>query len=131
MFAGNTNDATAFPTIVETMEKRFGTARRVWVLDRGIASQANLQFLKERKQSFLVGTPRSQLTAFKAELCAKDWQTIRPAVEVQTVRRDGQTYVLARSQQRRLKERAIRRRQLLGWHADLKKLAARVSNGHL
>jgi transposase len=131
VFAGNTNDATAFPTIVETMEKRFGTARRVWVLDRGIASQANLQFLKERKQSFLVGTPRSQLSAFEAELCTKDWQTIRPAVEVQTVQRDGQTYVLARSQQRRLKERAIRRRQLLGWHADLKRLAARVSNGHL
>jgi transposase len=61
VFAGNTHDATAFPTIVETMEKRFGTTRRVWVLDRGIASQANLQFLKERKQSFLVGTPRSQL----------------------------------------------------------------------
>ena len=131
VFAGNTHDATAFPAIVETMEKRFGTARRVWVLDRGIASQANLQFLKERKQSFLVGTPRSQLTAFEAELCTKDWQAIRPAVEVQTVQRDGQTYVLARSKQRRLKERAIRRRQLLGWHADLKKLAARVSNGHL
>lgn len=131
VFTGNTNDATAFPTIVETMEKRFGTARRVWVLDRGIASQANLQFLKERKQSFLVGTPRSQLTAFEAELCTKDWQAIRPAVEVRTVRRDGQTYVLARSKQRRLKERAIRRRQLLGWHAGLKKLAARVSNGHL
>jgi len=110
VFAGNTHDATAFPTIVETMERRFGTARRVWVLDRGIASQANLQFLKERKQSFLVGTPRSQLTAFEAELCTKDWQAIRPAVEVQTVQRDGQTYVLARSKQRRLKERAIRRR---------------------
>lgn len=131
VFAGNTNDATAFPTIVETMEKRFGTARRVWVLDRGIASQANLQFLKERKQSFLVGTPRSQLAAFEGELCTKDWQVIRPAVEVQTVQRDGQTYVLARSKQRRLKERAIRRRQLLGWHAGLRKLAARVLNGHL
>ncbi|MFH1107986.1 MAG: IS1634 family transposase, partial [Planctomycetota bacterium] len=131
VFAGNTNDATAFPTIVETMEKRFGTARRVWVLDRGIASQANLAFLKERRQSFLVGTPRSQLTEFEAELCTKDWQTIRPSVEVQTVWRDGQAYVPARSQQRRRKERAIRRRQLLGWHGDLKKLAARVSKGHL
>ena len=131
VFAGNTNDAAAFPTIVETMEKRFGTARRVWVLDRGIASQANLAFLKERKQSFLVGTPRNQLTQFEAQLCTQDWQTIRPAVEVKTVQGDGQTYVLARSKQRRLKERAIRRRQLLGWHGDLKKLAARVSNGHL
>jgi transposase len=131
VFAGNTNDATAFPTIVETMEKRFGSARRVWVVDRGIASQANIAYLKERKQSYLVGTPRSQLSEFEAELCTKDWQSVREAVEVKTIRRDGETYVLARSKQRRLKERAIRKRQLLGWHGDLKKLAARVAKGHL
>ena len=131
VFAGNTHDATAFPTIVGTMEKRFGTARRVWVVDRGIASQANIAYLKERKQSYLVGTPRSQLSEFEAELCTKDWQSVREAVEIKTVQREGETYVLARSTQRRLKERAIRRRQLLGWHGDLKKLAARVSKGHL
>lgn len=131
VFAGNTNDAKAFPHIVETMESRFGAARRVWVMDRGIASQANLAFLQERRQSFLVGTPRSQLTEFEAELCTKNWQTIRPAVEIKTVVREGRTYVLARSRQRRLKERAIRRRQLLGWHGDLKRLAARVAQGQL
>jgi transposase len=113
------------------MEKRFGSARRVWVVDRGIASQANIAYLKERKQSYLVGTPRSQLTEFEAELCTKDWQNVREAVEIKTVQREGETYVLARSKQRRLKERAIRRRQLLGWHGDLKKLAGRVSKGHL
>ncbi len=129
VFAGNTNDAAAFPKIVERMESRFGSARRVWVLDRGIASQANLDFLKERKQSFLVGTPRSQLSEFEAELCTKDWHQVRETVEVKTVPRDGQTYVLARSAQRRLKERAIRKRQLLGWHTDLKRLAARVQKG--
>lgn len=131
VFAGNTNDATAFPTIVETMEKRFGSARRVWVVDRGIASEKNIAYLKERKQSYLVGTPRSQLTAFEAELCTKDWQSVREAVEIKTVQREGETYVLARSTQRRLKERAIRKRQLLGWHGDLKKLAARVAKGQL
>jgi transposase len=131
VFAGNTHDATAFPTIVETMEKRFGSARRVWVVDRGIASRENIAYLKERKQSYLVGTPRSQLTDFEAELCTKDWQSVREAVEIKTVQREGETYVLARSKQRRLKERAIRRRQLLGWHGDLKKLAGRVSKGHL
>ncbi len=131
VFAGNTNDATAFPTMVETMEKRFGSARRVWVVDRGIASEKNIAYLKERKQSYLVGTPRRQLTEFEAELCRKDWQSVREAVEVKTIRRGNETYVLARSKQRRRKERAIRRRQLLGWHTDLKKLAARVSKGHL
>lgn len=131
VFAGNTNDAKAFPTIVETIEQRFGEAQRVWVVDRGIASEANIAYLKERKQSYLVGTPRSQLTDFEAELCIKDWHKVREVVEVKTIRRDGETYVLVRSKQRRLKERAIRKRQLLGWHGDLKKLAARVANGHL
>jgi len=131
VFAGNTNDAAAFPQIITTMEQRFGAARRVWVLDRGIASDANLAFLRERKQSYLVGTPRSRLSGFEAELCTRAWTAVRGQVEVRTVSRDGQTYVLARSAQRRLKERAIRRRQLLGLYRNLKTLAATVATGRL
>ena len=131
VFAGNTNDAVAFPQIVETMEARFGKARRVWVLDRGIASQKNLDFLRERNQSFLVGTPRSRLGEFDGELCTRDWRHVRPHVEVKSVERGGQTYVLARSVHRRVKEKAIRKRQLLGLHGDLTRLAHRVSAGRL
>jgi transposase len=131
VFAGNTNDAVAFPQIVATMESRFGTARRVWVLDRGIASEANLAFLRGRGQSFLVGTPRSRLSEFEAELCTRDWGHVRPHVEVKTVQRDGETFVLARSIQRRAKEKAMRKRQLLGLHRELRKLAGAVSAGRL
>lgn len=131
VFSGNTPDGAAFPKIVETLEQRFGTARRVWVLDRGLASVSNLEFLKRRQQSFLVGTPRSQLTEFEAELSTRDFQQIRRHVEVKCVQRDGQTYVLARSTQRRAKERAIRRRQLIKLHRDLGKLSATVSAGRL
>jgi transposase len=131
VFAGNQNDAVAFPQVVETMESRFGTARRVWVLDRGIASEANLEFLRKRGQSFLVGTPRSKLSGFEAELAAQDWREVRDQVEVKSVPRDDQTYVLARSKDRREKERAIRRRQLLGLHSELKRLSASVSAGRL
>jgi transposase len=131
VFAGNMNDAIAFPTIVETMGSHFGRARRVWVLDRGIASKENLDFLRDRNQSFLVGTPRSRLSEFDSELCTRDWRHVRPHVEVKSVERDGQTYVLARSIQRRAKEKAIRKRQLLGLHRDLRKLAKRVSAGRL
>jgi hypothetical protein len=130
VFAGNTNDAKAFPTIVQTMESRFGAARRVWVLDRSIATEDNLNFLRSRQQSYLVGTPRGRLSEFEAELCSRDWHEVREEVEVKCVRREGQTYVLARSVRRRAKERAMRRRQLLGLHKDLKKLAAGVSAGH-
>lgn len=131
VFAGNMNDATAFPDIVETMESRFGKAQRVWVLDRGIASQKNLDYLRERSQSFLVGTPRTRLSEFENELCTSDWRYVRPHVEVKSVERDGQTYVLARSIKRRLKEKAMRKRQLLGFHKDLKSLSHRVSAGRL
>jgi transposase len=131
VFAGNKNDAVAFPEIVETMEGRFGAARRVWVLDRGIATEANLEFLRKRNQSFLVGTPRGKLNEFEAELATQDWREVREHVEVKRVRRDDQTYVLARSRDRRAKERAIRRRQLLGLHGELKRLSANVSAGRL
>lgn len=131
VFKGNTRDSVAFPDIVKTMESRFGSARRVWVLDRGIATKENLDFLRGRNQSFLVGTPRSQLSRFEAELCTGAWQRIRESVEVMSVQRDGETYVLARSKKRRAKERAMRRVKLLGLHRDLKKLAARVAAGHL
>jgi transposase len=131
VFAGNTNDAVAFPLIVETMAARFGTARRVWVLDRGIATEANLTFLREHGQSFLVGTPRSQLSEFEAELATRDWREVREHVEVRSVQRGGQTYVLARSRDRRAKERAIRRRQLLGLNGELRRLSASVAAGRL
>jgi transposase len=131
VFAGNRNDAVAFPEIVETMEGRFGTARRVWVLDRGIATEANLEFLRKRNQSFLVGTPRGKLSEFEAELATRDWREVREHVEVKSVCRGDQTYVLARSRDRRAKERAIRRRQLLGLHRELKRLSANVSAGRL
>lgn len=131
IFAGNTNDAAAFPQLLESLEHRFGSAERVWVLDRGIATPANLAVLKERKQSYLVGTPRSQLKEFEAELSTSDWSEVREHVEVKCVQREGQSYVLARSTQRRAKERAIRRRQLLGMHRDLKKLEETVASGRL
>ncbi len=131
VFRGNMNDGMAFPRIVATMEGRFGAARRVWVLDRGIATEGNLAFLRERNQSFLVGAPRGDLSEFEAELATRDWHEVREEVEVKAVRRGDQTYVLARSRARRAKERAIRRRQLLGLHRDLKRLALTVSSGRL
>lgn len=67
----------------------------------------------------------------RADLCTRDWRYVRPHVEVKCVQRDGETYILARSIQRRAKERAIRKRQLLGLHRDLRKLASRVSGGRL
>jgi transposase len=131
VFPGNRHDGVAFPNILKQIEGRFGEARRVWVLDRGIATQENLRFLRERKQSYLVGTPRTRLRDFEAELSTLEWTEVKEHVEVACVRRGTESFVLARSKQRRAKERAIRRRQLLGMHADLKKLSTSVAKGRL
>lgn len=129
VFKGNTNDATSLPTILAVIERQFGQARRVWVLDRGLATKKNIDHLRERKQSYLVGTPRSRLQEFEAELCTRDWSAVRTHVEIKLVQREGHTYVLARSKARRAKEHAMRKRQLIGLQRDLKNLARSVADG--
>lgn len=131
VFAGNTRDSVALPRIVETITGRFGAAQRIWVLDRGLATEENVKYLREHQQSFLVGTPRSQLSGFDAELSTEDWPRVRDQVEVKSIRQGENVFVLVRSAPRRAKERAIRRRQLLGLHEDLRALAASVSAGRV
>ncbi len=130
--AGNTKDGDTVRQIVTAVEERFGTSQRVWVMDRGMISQANLAFLHKRR--YLLATRRSQLRRFRKDLlAAQGWQRLEQhaEVEVKLLRRGRLTYVLARSQARRGKERGIRRRQLLGMHRGLQKLQARVVKGRL
>jgi transposase len=131
VYAGNKSDSTALPEIVAAVSEKFGAMRRIWVVDRGLASSKSVQYLKDQKQSFLVGTPKAMLAEFDQHLCTQDWTVARPQVQVKVVQRDGQTYVLARSRLRRRKERAMRRRQVHGLRDDLRKLAKRVSGGQL
>lgn len=131
VFAGNKSDSTALPGIVDAVSEKFGSMRRVWVVDRGLASSKSVQYLKDRGQSFLVGTPKAMLQEFDADLCIQDWTVARPQVQVKVVQRNGHAYVLARSRLRRKKERAMRRRQLHGLRDDLRKLSKRVASGNL
>jgi transposase len=130
--AGNTKDGDTVRQIVTAVEERFGASQRVWVMDRGMISKANLAFLRKRR--YLLATRRSQLRRFRKDLvAAQGWQRLdaHAEVEVKLLRRGRLTYVLARSQARRAKERGIRRRQLLGMHRGLQKLQARVDRGRL
>ena len=131
VFKGNKSDKTALPEIVDAVSAKFGSMRRIWVVDRGLATSKSLQYLKDHQQSFLVGTPKGMLKEFDAELCTSDWTLVREKVQVKVVQRDGEAYVLARSRLRRKKERAIRRKQLHGLRDDLRKLSIRVSSGNL
>jgi transposase len=130
--AGNTQDGTTVRQIVAMVEQRFGTSQRVWVMDRGMINDDNLEFLKRRR--YLLACRRSSLSRFQAELQAsKGWQRLpdNDEVEIKAVRQGKLTYLLARSQPRRAKERAIRRRHLLGLHRGLQKLRQRVARGRL
>ena len=72
VFAGNRADVTTVEAMVEVLEKKYGQAQRVWVMDRGRVSEANLERLRARGALYLVGTPKSQLRQFEKELLDND-----------------------------------------------------------
>lgn len=129
--AGNTQDVQTVEQVVGEVERRFGRSQRVWVMDRGMISEANVKFLGASDRHYLLGTKRSELAAFQAELRSGGWQSIRGDVQVKAVERDDVAYLLARSGDRRRKERAMRRRQTRGLRDGLRKLQQRVLAGRL
>ena len=116
VFAGNRADVSTVEDIVRAMENKYGQAERVWVMDRGMVSAANLAFLRERKARYLVGTPKSWLRAHEQILLEQsDWKTVQDGLEVRLVEQPGgepgERYVLCRSGTRAEKERAMLQRQ--------------------
>jgi len=113
VFAGNRTDVTTVEEIVEAMEKRYGIAQRVWVMDRGMSSADNVAWLQETGRRYLIGAPKSELKKWSREIAeARDWQTVRDGVEAKLCRGpDGtETFLLCRSADRRKKERAMHER---------------------
>lgn len=110
VFAGNRTDVTTVEEIVEAMEKRHGKASRVWVMDRGMTSERNLQWLREGGRSYLVGTPKSELKRFERELIEDDgWKKVRAGLEVKLCEgcNGTETFILCRSEDRQKKEAAM------------------------
>src|SRR5881397_4029557 len=81
-FDGNRADVSTMETMLRMVERKYGKARRIWVLDRGLVSEANLQAIRKRSGQYLVGTPRSPMKQFEQELLNDDWTQVRPDVEV-------------------------------------------------
>jgi transposase len=124
MLPGNTSDRTTLKAFLEKIEALYGKAERIWIMDRGIPTQANLEEMQaaEPKIYYLVGTPRAQLAKLEAQLTQLPWRTVRSQVEVKLLPQGKELYVLARSQDRRHKERAMRRRKLKDLWKRLKEL---------
>jgi transposase len=133
VFAGNTNDSKTVETIVRAMETKYGQASRIWVMDRGMVSEKNLAFLRDRHGFYIVGTPKAMLRQFERYLTNKDWHEVQAGVEVKLVPGPGgdETFILARSADRREKEKAMHERFIERMEAGLQKLAAVAQTGRL
>jgi transposase len=131
IFDGNRADVTTLEAMLEQVEAKHGRARRIWVFDRGIVSEANLAKLRQRGGQYVVGTPRHRLQAYEQELLAGTWQQINESVQVQLIAQEQETYVLARSVERAKKEAAMRWRQIRGLMRDLVKLRRSIRKGTL
>jgi transposase len=122
IFKGNTVDVTTVETIVETMEKRYGKSDRIWVMDRGMTSEDNLEFLRQENRRYIIGTSKSTLKKFEQELLKEDWTTIRDGIEVKLCKlpseegspektsETSEIFILCRSKDRKEKDKAIVKR---------------------
>jgi transposase len=132
-FDGNRADVSTMETILRMVERKYGKARRIWVFDRGIVSEANLAAIRKRSGQYLTGTPRSQMKQFEAELLKEDWTRVRPEVEVKKVAipQGEETYILCRTSGRKEKEKAIRNRFSNSMENALKGLEKAIATGRL
>jgi transposase len=109
---GNTADSTTLPMFLAQIEARYGQARRIWLMDRGIPTEAHLAELRARGGQYLVGTPKGQLSKLEQPLLTVPWQAARPSVQVKLLPQEEELYVWVQSTARVAKERAMRRRRL-------------------
>jgi len=132
-FDGNRADVSTMETVLRMVERKYGKARRIWVFDRGIVSEENLQAIRRRGGQYLVGTPRSQMKQFEEELLKDDWTQVRPEVEVKKVAipQGEETYILCRTAGRKEKEKAIRTRFSTRMEDALQRLARTIETGRL
>ncbi len=122
---GNTADSTTLPAFLRKIEAQYGTAERIWVMDRGIPTEEVLAQMRaaEPPVSYLVGTPKGRLSKLEKALLDKPWQAVREGVDVKLLTQEQETYVFAQSRARVQKERAMRRRKLKWLWARLKQIA--------
>ncbi len=122
VLAGNTADSTTLSDFLKHIETRYGRANRIWVMDRGVPTEESLAQMRAIGASYLVGTPKGRLTRMEQAFLSQPWTRVRDGITVKRLDQDEDTYVLAQSDKRIDKERAMRRRRLKRYVARLKQL---------
>ena len=125
IYPGNTRDTATLEAFVERIEQRYGKARRIWLMNRGVPTEDTLKKMRERGNDYLVGTPKGRRTELEKDLRARPWIEAREGVRVKGLERGGELYVYVESRDRVAKERSMRRRRLKRLWARLKELRAR------
>ncbi len=146
VFPGNTADVSTVEQIVKLMETRYGKSNRIWVMDRGMVSEKNLEFLRKEGRRYLVGTPKGLLKKYERELLSDDWRKIRAGIEVKLLpvprneddepaangassddpeNQQQEIFILCRSRDRVKKDEAILRRFEQKIEEHLRAMAAR------
>jgi hypothetical protein len=127
VLAGNTLDHSTLVGMLEKIETLHGKARRVWVMDRGIPTQATRQRMRDERIGYLVGTPRHLLKEMEKDLLDKPWEQVHEGMRVKLLEQEGELFVLAQSRDRRAKENAMRRRKLKALLKGLNRLRSQAT----
>ena len=99
---------------MERIEGLYGKAQRIWLMDRGIPTEEQLEALRsgDLQIKYLVGTPRARVKKTRAQWESAPWRQVRDSVQVKLFKEKEELYVVARSDGRQQKEIAIRRKKL-------------------
>ena len=119
---GNTSDRTTLQTFLSKIESMYGRSRRVWLMDRGVPTEEDLERMRSDAVGYLVGTPKRCLDKMEQAMLESPWQQVHEGMRVKLAAQDGELYVLAESGARRAKENAIRRRKLKAFVHGLNRL---------
>lgn len=122
VMGGGTADSTTLSDFLDRIEKRYGRANRIWVMDRGIPTEDSLAKMRRIGASYLVGTPKGRLTKLEQDFLSQSWAQVRDGVQVKRLATDEDVYVLAQSDARIDKERGMRRKRLRRYIDRLKAL---------
>ena len=111
---GNTADNTTLSDFLGKIEAQYGRSERIWVMDRGIPTEAVLQEMRDSETPvyYLVGTPKGRLSKLEAAFVGQSWEQAKTSVQVKLLVQQDEVYILAKSDARLLKERGMRQRKL-------------------
>ena len=134
VFEGNRHDSKTVEIIIEKMEALYGKSDRVWIMDRGMASEDNLELLAEERRRYIIGTPKNQLKKFEKQLLAKGWRHVHKGLQVKLCPSpDGtdETFILCRSAARAQKEQAMHDRFIAHLQEGLERVKKSCASGRI